>query len=58
MQCPRCDNKLQSVVEYITEKEDEFIYTKDYYCSKCKSSTVEHFDKQGLFSSEWIDFNV
>jgi hypothetical protein len=56
VQCPRCAHKLQIVVEYFTE-EYTFVYTKEYYCTNCKSSTIEYFDEQGLFASEWIDFN-
>ena len=47
---------MQSVVEYFTE-EYSFTYTREYYCTNCKSSTIEYFDEQGLFASEWIDFN-
>ena len=57
MQCPRCNDKLENIVEYITEDED-YIFTRQYYCSNCKSGLTEHFDKVGLFRSEWIDFNV
>jgi hypothetical protein len=57
MQCPMCLEKLQNVIEYYIQEED-FIYTRDYYCMKCKSSLIEHFDERGLFRSEWIDFNV
>ena len=57
MQCPRCNYKLENIVEYITEDED-YIFTRQYYCSNCKSGLTEHFDKVGLFRSEWIDFNV
>jgi transcriptional regulator NrdR family protein len=57
MQCPRCLEKLQNVIEYYIQEED-FTYTRDYYCMKCKSSLIEHFDERGLFRSEWIDFNV
>lgn len=57
MQCPRCDAKMQNVVEYFTEVK-EFIYYKEYYCSKCKSCVIERFDKFGFTGSEWIDFNV
>jgi hypothetical protein len=57
MKCPRCSFQLQNIVEYFTE-ENKFVYSKEYYCTVCKSSTIERFDEQGLFSSEWIDFNV
>lgn len=57
MNCPRCNGNLENVIEFFTN-EDQFVYTKEYYCTKCKSSTIEHFDGQGLFKSEWIDFNV
>lgn len=57
MNCPRCSHNLENVIEFFTN-ENQFIYTKEYYCTKCKSSTIEHFDAQGLFKSEWIDFNV
>jgi hypothetical protein len=57
MECPRCQAKMQNVVEYITEHED-FIYSKEFYCTRCKSCIIEHFDKSGLIGSEWIDFNV
>lgn len=57
MQCPRCNYKLENVIEYFVN-EKKFKYTKEYYCTKCKSSTIEHFDEQGLISSEWIDFNA
>lgn len=57
MECPRCFEKMENVVEYF-EQEPKFIYTKDFYCSKCKSVIIEQFDEQGLSSSEWIDFNV
>lgn len=57
MKCPRCDCNLQIITEYITES-DKYIITRDYYCYKCKSAVVEDFDDCGLFSSEWIDFNV
>jgi hypothetical protein len=57
MQCPRCLEKMQNIVEYFTEQED-YIYTKEFYCTKCKSCVIEHFDKQGFIGSEWIDFNV
>jgi len=52
-----CAFQLQNIVEYFTE-EKGFVYSKEYYCTQCKSSTIECFDEQGLFSSEWIDFNV
>lgn len=57
MHCPRCANKVQNIIEYIIE-EDVFIYTKEYYCSTCKSSLIERFDGRGLINAEWIDFNV
>ena len=57
MNCPRCNHKLENIVEYI-DQTDQFEYVKEYYCTKCKSSTIERFDEQGLFASEWIDFNV
>jgi hypothetical protein len=55
--CPRCDSKLENIVEFFIE-EPEFIYTKEYYCTKCKSSMIEHFDNNGFYATEWIDFNV
>lgn len=57
MQCPRCAKKAQNIIEYITE-EDVFVYTKEYYCSNCKSSLIERFDGHGFLNTEWIDFNV
>lgn len=57
MQCPRCSNKTQNIVEYIIEEED-FIYMKEFYCTKCKSCVIERFDAHGFVNSEWIDFNV
>lgn len=57
MLCPRCDSKLENIVEFFTE-EPEFIYTKEYYCTKCKSSMIEHFDNNGFYATEWIDLNV
>lgn len=57
MECPRCQEKMQNVVEYFTEHE-EFIYSKEFYCTRCKSCVIDHFDKSGLIGSEWIDFNV
>ena len=57
MNCPRCNAKLQNVIEYF-ETADKFIYTKEFYCTKCKGSVTEKFDQRGLLSSEWIDFNV
>lgn len=57
MMCPRCAHKLQNVIEFFQDKEN-FEYTREYYCTNCKSSVIEHFDEQGLKASEWIDFNV
>ena len=45
MLCPRCDSKLENIVEFFVE-EPEFIYT------------IEHFDNNGFYATEWIDFNV
>lgn len=59
MQCPRCSEQLQNVVEYINENNDEgFLYVRQYYCTNCKSGLTENFNNIGLFRSEWIDFNV
>jgi hypothetical protein len=57
MMCPRCADKLQNVIEFFQDGEN-FEYTREYYCTNCKSSVIEHFDEQGLKASEWIDFNV
>ena len=57
MDCPRCNYKMENIVEYCIQ-EPKFIYNKEYYCTHCKSSVIESFDEQGLFASEWIDFNV
>jgi hypothetical protein len=56
MTCPRCSAKMQNIIEYIVQQNNNFI--REYYCSNCKGSLVEKFDSQGLISSEWIDFNV
>lgn len=47
MDCPRCNNKVQNIVEYFTD-DKEFLYYKEYYCTKCKSSVIETYDKSGL----------
>lgn len=56
MQCPRCSNRMENVVEYFIQ-EPEFIYSKEFYCTKCKSAVIEHFDDKGFYATEWIDFN-
>ena len=57
MNCPRCDNSMQNVIEYYTDK-NKFVYSKEYYCTRCKSGVIERFDQAGLIGSEWVDFNV
>ena len=57
MQCPRCSSKMENIVEYCIQ-DPNFIYSKEYYCTTCRCSVIEHFDEQGLFASEWIDFNA
>jgi transposase-like protein len=57
MSCPRCGSQTQNVTEYVTQ-EEKTVYVKEYYCSKCKSSSIDFYDEQGFFKSEWIDFNV
>lgn len=57
MLCPRCSYRLQNVTEYVIEDEN-FIYVREYFCATCKCAMIEKFDDVGLFSSEWIDFNV
>ncbi len=48
---------MENVVEYFIEK-PSFVYSKEFYCTKCKSAVVEHFDDEGFYATEWIDFNV
>ena len=57
MTCPRCAAQTQSITEYVSQ-EEKTLYIKERYCTQCKSSTVDFFDEQGFFKSEWIDFNV
>jgi len=58
MLCPRCSFKMENIVEYVTEEEEAFLYSKEYFCGKCKCCVIERFDQIGLKGSEWIDFNV
>lgn len=48
---------MENIVEHFRE-DPKFIYTKEYYCTVCRCSVIEHFDDKGFFASEWIDFNV
>jgi len=47
---------MQEIVEYFVEQ-PEFLYSKERYCTHCRSAVVEHFDDKGFYTTEWIDFN-